>query len=64
MKLVNTNPLGSIDLPLIGKTLAAGEEFEVSDEIGLELLQQIGNYEEAKATKPAKGSTTTPEEGK
>lgn len=32
-RLVNTNPLGDIDLPLIGRTLAAGEEFEVPDEV-------------------------------
>lgn len=61
MKLRNTNPLGAVDFPLIGRTLEAGEEFEVSDSIGQELLQQLGNYEEVKTTKPSKGATA--EEG-
>jgi hypothetical protein len=42
--LRNTNPLGAIDLPLIGRTLQAGEEFEVTDDQAALLLQQIGNY--------------------
>jgi hypothetical protein len=45
MRLRNTNPLGEVDLPLVGKTLAAGEEFEVEDEAGEALLEQVGNYE-------------------
>lgn len=45
MYLKNTNPLGEIDLPLIGKTLAPGEVFVVSDELGAALLEQVGNYE-------------------
>jgi hypothetical protein len=61
MKLINTNPQGDIDLPLIGRAIAAGEEFEVSDEIGAALLLQEGNYAEAKTTKPAKAATTTEE---
>jgi hypothetical protein len=61
MKLINTNPLGAIDLPLIGRSLEAGEEFEVSDEIGIALLEQIGNYAESKTTKPAKAPATTEE---
>lgn len=28
--LKNTNPLGAVDLPLIGRTLDAGEEFDVT----------------------------------
>jgi hypothetical protein len=31
MKLKNINPLGAIDLPIIGRTLVAGEEFDVPD---------------------------------
>lgn len=30
--LKNTNPLGAVDLPLIGRTLQPGEEFEVTAE--------------------------------
>lgn len=59
--LRNTNPVGAVFLPLLGRTLEAGEEFEVdaavagrapkgdpADEdydIGEGLLAQIGNYE-------------------
>ncbi len=62
MRLVNTNPLGAIDLPLIGRTLAAGEAFDIDDDLGVALLEQVGNYELAK---PAKGSapTTDAQEG-
>ena len=45
MRLRNTNPLGEVDLPLIGRSLAAGEEFDVDDETGTALLEQVGNYE-------------------
>lgn len=59
--LRNVNPLGGVDLPLIGRSLEAGEEFEVTDEqagkapivnkdgevtdLGSGLLSQVGNYE-------------------
>lgn len=45
MRLRNTNPLGDVDLPLLGRVVAAGEEFEVDDEQGKALLEQVGNYE-------------------
>jgi hypothetical protein len=48
MKLRNTNPLGGIELhvPGVGSfELEAGEEFEVPDEAGSALLEQVGNYE-------------------
>jgi hypothetical protein len=44
-KLRNTNPLGQVDLPLLGRTLEAGEEFEVTNDVAEHLLQQVGNYE-------------------
>ena len=47
MRLRNTNPLGTVDLPLIGRTLEPGEEFDVPDEQGAALLEQVGNYEAA-----------------
>ncbi|MGZ6788380.1 MAG: hypothetical protein ACXVGQ_00350 [Mycobacteriaceae bacterium] len=46
MRLRNTNPLGEVDLPLIGRSLTAGEEFDISDEDGAALLEQAGNYEQ------------------
>ena len=49
MRLRNVNPLGEVDLPLIGRSLEAGEEFEVDDETGAALLEQVGNYEEVEA---------------
>lgn len=33
VKLKNTNPLGAVDLPLIGRTLEAGEVFDVPDAV-------------------------------
>lgn len=49
--LKNTNPLGAVDLPLIGRTLAPGEEFEVTGEQAKALLKQDGNYEAVTAAK-------------
>ncbi len=57
--LRNINPLGEVDLPLIGRTLAAGEEFEVPDSVAEVLLEQVGNYEPV--VKSAKKSTTVKE---
>lgn len=54
MRLRNINPLGEVDLPLTGRTLAAGEEFDIADEQGAALLDQVGNYE-AVVEAPAKG---------
>ena len=54
MQLKNINPLGAVDLPLIGKTLEPGEVFDVSDEVGAALLEQVGNYEAVKADKAVK----------
>lgn len=44
-KLRNTNPLGDVFFPLLGRDLAAGEEFEVDDATAAELLKQAGNFE-------------------
>lgn len=43
--LKNTNPIGAIYLPLIGRDLAEGEEFTVDAAIAEALLEQVGNYE-------------------
>lgn len=55
MRLRNTNPLGRVDLPLIGRALEPGEEFEVDDAAGARLLEQAGNYERVKATPKKEG---------
>jgi len=74
--LKNTNPIGAVDLPLIGRSgdngtygepdergysqrtpvpgsgcLEAGEEFDVADDVGQHLLEQVGNYAQVNATK-------------
>lgn len=54
--LRNINPVGDIDLPVLGRTIRAGEEFEVADEIAAVLLEQVGNYE-AVTKKPGKSNT-------
>lgn len=46
MHLKNINPLGDVFLPLLGRELARGETFEVSDEIGEKLLEQPDNYKQ------------------
>lgn len=56
MILRNTNPLGRVDLPLIGRTLDAGQTFEVADDLGAALLEQAGNYELVKSPKTVKES--------
>jgi hypothetical protein len=54
--LRNVNPLGYVDLPLLGREgeiddtpgvgcLVPGEEFEVDAQIAENLLAQVGNYE-------------------
>ena len=50
MQLKNVSPLGAVDLPLIGRTLEAGEVFDVPDKVGNALLKQVGNYAEASKT--------------
>lgn len=59
MKLKNCNPLGEVFFPLIGKVLAAGEEFDIDDERGAALLDQAGNFELVPA--PTRKSTATKE---
>lgn len=45
MRLRNINPMGRVDLPLIGRILEPGETFEVDNDMGLRLLEQADNYE-------------------
>jgi len=51
-RLKNINPLGGVDLPLINRSLAADEEFEVTDEQAAILLLQVDNYQ-AVSTAPS-----------
>lgn len=54
MKLRNTNPLGDVDFPLLGRVLEAGEVFEVDDNTGKALLEQVGNYQAVTTKEKAK----------
>jgi len=54
VQLKNINPLGAVDLPLIGRNLEAGEVFDVPDKVGKALLDQAGNYEAVKAENAGK----------
>jgi hypothetical protein len=56
VRIRNVNPLGQVDLPLIGRQqdpvgetgsgcLEPGEEFDVAAEHAKILLEQVGNYE-------------------
>ena len=51
--LRNINPLGAVDLPLLGRTLAAVEEFDVPADVAAALLEQTGNYEPVPPKKSA-----------
>ena len=64
--LINTNPLGDIDIPDLNLSVKAGGEFEVSRAIADELLMQTGNYAE-KTAAPKKAAVAadvlTPDRG-
>ena len=60
VRLVNINPLGGVEVPMLGLVLDAGEEFEVDADVASLLLEQPGNYELA-AAKPAKSTKATTE---
>ncbi len=57
--LRNINPLGAVDVPLLGRTLEAGEQFDVPTSVAEQLLEQVGNYEAVKS--PKKAPTTVKE---
>lgn len=46
-RIRNVNPLGEVEVPLLGRVLGAGEVVEVTDEQAAVLLAQVGNYEQA-----------------
>lgn len=45
MRLRNTNPVGAVDLPILGRTIDRDEVFDIADDVGAALLEQAGNYE-------------------
>jgi hypothetical protein len=46
MKIKNVSPLGDLDLPLIGRVVAHGEVFEVSDGEAESLVGQPTNWQQ------------------
>lgn len=50
-KLKNTNPLGEVDVPLLGRVLEQDEEFDASPEQAKVLLAQVGNFESVSPSK-------------
>ncbi len=60
MKLRNTNPIGTVDIPSMRLfDIQPGAEFEVSDEDGQLLLCQVGNYELASTPSTPADTTVT-----
>lgn len=51
-KLRHINPYGACEVPLLGRVLDAGEEFDCTDEQAAVLLAQETNYELAESGKP------------
>ena len=47
----NVSPYGALDVPLLGRTVEANEEIEVSEAQAAILLAQAENYQEVKARK-------------
>jgi hypothetical protein len=45
MKFRNVNPLGAVEVPILGRVLEAGEEFEATGDVAEALLAQPYNYE-------------------
>jgi len=43
--LRNINPLGAVEVPLLGRVLEPGETFDVPKDVAERLLDQPGNYE-------------------
>lgn len=53
MLITNISPLGDLDVPLLGRVVAAGEQVEVTDDEAWALLAQHNTF--APADKPATG---------
>lgn len=63
-KIKNTNPLGAVEVPLLGfRVLEPGETVEVTDEQAEKLLHQVDNYSPVdKAAKTIHARITAPAE--
>ena len=55
-RIRNVSPLGALDVPLLGRTLAAGEEVDVPKWAAEQLLAQPDNFQPVAATPTPKES--------
>lgn len=55
VRLKNVSPLGDLDFPLLGRVVAAGEEFDLDADTADLLLAQVGNFERAEKPTTKKG---------
>lgn len=53
-KIRNINPVGAVDVPLLGRVLEPGEVVEVDDKTAATLLKQPDNYEAVEARQEKK----------
>lgn len=51
MEFRNISPLGDLYIPALGLDVAAGETFNVSDDVAESLLEQPTNFEPVKPAK-------------
>jgi hypothetical protein len=51
MKLKNVSSLGDLEVPAIGRVVAAGEVFEVTADLGASLAEQPSNWVVVKEAK-------------
>jgi hypothetical protein len=49
-----------VELDAIGAYVAHGETIDVADDLGLSLLEQVGNWEAVEAPAPKTKKSTTP----
>jgi hypothetical protein len=49
-----------VEVDAIGTAVAHGETIEVADDLGLSLLEQVGNWEAVEAPKKQKPTTPAP----
>jgi hypothetical protein len=63
-KIRNISPYGDLDVPLLGRIVAAGEAVDVTDEAAAVLLDQTENWEPAGGPTTATGPVDATEEVK
>lgn len=63
----NVSPIGALDVPVLGRVIAEGEEFEVREDLVPLFAAQVGNFKPvnpaAKAAQQDALATDEPEDG-